>query len=113
MEKFNFVNPKDFWDKDIFKLMGLKNVPEDKKKEMMDSMMRTVQNRVLARILDSMEEVDVKEFEKLIKDGDNEKTNAFLESKNINLTQISAEEAMLYKTELINMVAAGPQATKK
>lgn len=110
MNKINYQDPADLIDKDIFELMGIKNAPEETKKEITDNMMATIQNRVMARILDKLDEEQVKEFEKLVDTGKEEEINKYLEEKGINVAQLSAEEALLYKTELLNQFAAAQPA---
>jgi transcriptional regulator of aromatic amino acid metabolism len=112
MNKIDYQNPSDLIDKDIFELLGIKNAPEEKKKEILGNMMATIQNRVIARVLDSLKEDEVKEFENLIASSDEAKIKEFLESRKINMTQIAAEESLLYKTEIINTVAAGGKTPK-
>lgn len=107
MNQINYQNPADLIDKDIFELLGLKNAPEEKKKEILENMMGTVQNRIMARILDSLNDDEIKEFEQLVSTKDETQIKDFLDKKGIDLTQISAEESLLYKTEIINQIAAG------
>lgn len=106
----NFIDPQDLIDKDIFELLNMKDAPEAKKKEITDNMLQTVQNRVLARILDTLEEPEVRQYEELIDAGDEQKMVAFLNSKNIDLNNLTAEEALRYKTEIVNLISAKKDA---
>ncbi|MCX6811667.1 MAG: DUF5663 domain-containing protein [Candidatus Berkelbacteria bacterium] len=109
----DYIDPQELVDKNIFELLDLKDAPEDKKKEIMDNMMQTVQNRVLSRILDALSDEDLKEFDKLTAENKTEEINKFLDGKGVNLAQISAEEALNYKTEIINQMAARDEKTAK
>ena len=113
MAQMDYIDPQELVDKNIFELLGLKDASEDKKKEIMDNMMQTVQNRVLSRILDSLSDEDLKEFDKLTAENKTEEINKFLNAKGVNLAQISAEEALNYKTEIINQMAARDEKTTK
>lgn len=106
-------DPADLWDKDIFVLLGLENAPEDKKKEIMLNMTKTINNRVMARILDSMDDEALKEFDKLLGTNDDKQINDFLTAKGINLMEVTAQEALMYKTEILNMGQADNSAAKE
>ena len=97
------IDPADLWDKDIFTLMGLEAIPEEKKKEILENMTATINNRVLARVLDQLDEAELQEYQKLLDGGDDQQIIGFLKSKNIDLMQYLAEEAMVYKTEILNL----------
>lgn len=109
MNSVKLFDPEELWDKDIFALLGLENAPEEKKKEILDQMTATINNRVLARILDQLSEEEIREFEKLIDEKDDVKVIEFLKSKGVDLMQYAAEEAMIYKTEILNLNQAKPK----
>lgn len=100
----NFIDPEELIDKDIFSLLGIQDASDAKKKEMNDNMIITVQNRVLARILDSLDDAALREYETILDSGDDKKANEFLLAHNIDLTKITTEEALLYKTEIVNLI---------
>ena len=97
------MDPTDLWGKDIFALLGLENAPEEKKKEILDNMTATINNRVLARVMDQLDENELKEYEDLLDQKDDQKIIDFLKSKDIDMMQYAAEEAMIYKMEIINL----------
>jgi len=109
MDSVKLFDPEELWDKDIFTLLGLANAPEEKKKEIIDQMTATINNRVLARVLDQLSEEEIREFEQKIDEKDDAKVIEFLKSKGVDLMQYAAEEAMLYKTEILNLSAAKPK----
>lgn len=102
-QKIN-LDPEDLLDKDVFELMGLKDVSKEQKDKMMHEMTRTIQNRILARILDLLDEKSTKEFEKVIDQHDDKATQKFLNSKKIDLVQISSMEALKYKVEMLDLI---------
>ena len=97
-------DPADFIDKDIFTLSGIKDISEGQKSKIMAQMTETVNTRVLARILDSLDEAGEKELGEIADSGDQKKLTAFLLSKGIDLVKIASEEALAYKVELIAMM---------
>jgi len=106
-------DPADLWDKDIFTLLGLENAPEDKKKEILDNMTKTINNRVMARVLDMLDDESLKTFDQLLGTNDDQQINDFLKSKEVDLMEVTAQEALLYKTEILNLGKADDNAAKE
>ncbi len=97
------INPEMFVDNSIFELLEIKEMSDEKKNEIMKDMMTTINNRVLARTLDLLDEQNLrKSFELLLDENDEAKIESFLSENNIDLKKIAAEEAILYKMELVN-----------
>ena len=107
------INPADLWDKNIFELLGLENAPGEKKKEILDNMNATINNRVLARVLDQLDEQEMEEYKKLLDENDDQKIIDYLKSKGIDLVQYAAEEAMIYKTEILNLAQVNTTGPKE
>ncbi|MFA6532091.1 MAG: DUF5663 domain-containing protein [Patescibacteria group bacterium] len=105
------IDPESLIDKDIFELLDLKDAPEDRKHQILEDMMETIQNRVVARILDSLKKEEVKEFEELLDEDDNDKVAQFLQTRNIDPVTFTAEEALNYKIEILNLIAAQEDAS--
>jgi len=99
----NIINIDSIIDKSIFELLGIQNASQEKKDKVMSEMAKTVQNRVLARILDNLDDAGVKEFEIIIDKDDEEETKKYLLTKNIDLVKLATEETLNYKTEIINI----------
>lgn len=95
---------KDILDKDLLELMGVKNMSEEKKAELYQKMAQTVQDRVVARIDDQLDEKGRAEFIKLIDNGDKVKTEEYLKAKNIDVAKLLVEEAIIYKTQMMSML---------
>lgn len=98
---------KDILDKDLLELMGAKNMPEDKKAELYQKMAKTVQDRVVARIDDKLDDAGRDEFIKLIDEGDKVKTEEYLRSKDIDTAKLLVEEAIIYKTQMMTLIKQG------
>ena len=98
---------KNILDKDLLELMGAKNMPDEEKAALYEKMAQTVQDRVLLRVDDLLDEEGQKEFVSIIDTGDQEKTNQFLLGKNINVPQLIIQEAMLYKMEMMSILKLG------
>ena len=101
-----YLDPNVLFDKDIFTLLGVPDASQDQKDRLMDTVMQSVNNRVFSRVLDMIDDESAPELEKLLEnDGD---VAAFLQGEGINLATVTAQEALLYKTELITLVATSP-----
>lgn len=98
---FTEAEIKDILDKDLLELMGAKDMPQEKKAELYTKMAQTVQNKVIARIIDALDEAGRQEFVKLIDRGDSKKTEEFLRSKGIEVSKLLVEEAIIYKNEIM------------
>ncbi len=91
-------------DKDIFELIGLKDVGDKDRTEMMTVIMDTIYNRVIARILDNFNVEEQKELEKALEKKDLKKVNEMLADKELpDYMSLLAEETVLYKVQLATM----------
>jgi hypothetical protein len=95
---------KQILDKDLLDLMGVANMPDDKKAELYAKMAATIQDRVLLRVDDALDEEGKKQFGEIIDTGDQAKTNEFLVGKGLNVPQLLVQEAMLYKLEMMSLL---------
>jgi hypothetical protein len=101
------LNPSELLEQSIFTLLKIDGIPQDQKDKMAEGMMETIQTRVLARILDSLDEAGVEEFSRLVDQEDHGEVQSFLERHDIEVSSLMAEEAMLYKTEVVALVRSG------
>ena len=89
-----------FISSDVIELMGLSNLPEDKKQEMREKIISTIENRALARIMGMIKDRNkLEELEEL--EGEEAMAKFFTEN-NIPYEDIFAEEAITYKAQLKN-----------
>lgn len=98
----NLVDYEDVINKDILELLGYdESLPEEKRDELYTKIVDTIQNRLLLSILDRLSDEDMKEFLELGDDG--EGFRRFFEEKNIDVTQLLMKEALIFKTELVEL----------
>jgi hypothetical protein len=95
------ISSKDLIEGDIFELMGLNNIEESKKEALMEKMLEGLQNRVILRIDDAIPENEKEQFQQLLDNGDDDKIKEYLTNKNIDISKLTAEEALLMKNEII------------
>lgn len=100
------ISSKDLIEGDIFELMGLQNMAEDKKQELMAKFIEGVESRVALRIDDLLEGEDKEKFHQLLDQDDEGAINQFLKSKDINVPQLAAEEALFAKNEILQTAKA-------
>ncbi len=93
----------DIINKDVLELMGAQNMPEAQKNELYNQMLRTIQNRVIAKVGEMLDEKDMDEWDKLAKESDPAKANQFLESKSIDVEQLMLQESLAYKAQMVAM----------
>ena len=98
---------KAFVEGDIFDLAGLKDMPDDKKQELMTKMMESVRDRVLVRIVDELGEIKKDQFFRLLDDKNDENIKSFLESNNIDVNALVAQESLIYKKEFLDNLKQG------
>lgn len=96
----------DIIDRDIFELIGLRDIADKDRAEMMTVIMDTIYNRVIARILDNFNTEEQKELEKALEKKDLKKVNEMLATKELpDYMTLLAEETVLYKVQLATMFA--------
>lgn len=97
------VNYQDILDKDILELMGAENLPEEKKQQLYATMLDTIQNRVIARVADQLPEQDLAKWQQLAETGDDREIDQFLKDRGLDVAQLMLQEALIYKTELVEL----------
>ncbi len=99
----NNYSDQDILNQDILKLMGAENLPQEKKQEIYQKMIQTVQNRTIAKVLDQLSEQDAEEWKKILDTGDKAKAEEFLKARQIDVAKIMLEESIIYKTEMAGL----------
>jgi len=94
---------QDIINKDILEILNLKNLPNNKKQEFYQKMTETIQNRVMAKILDGLNENEKEEFTKLLDENDKQKIEEFLKSHGVDTAKLMLEESVIYKTEMVGL----------
>lgn len=96
-------NLKELLEKDLLDLIGGGDLPQEKKQELYTKMAETVQNRAIARIYDQLSEDEGKELDGLIDSGDNNKVDDYLKTKNLDITSLLTQEAVILKAEMVEL----------
>ena len=99
------MNDNEILQISIIDLLGLNNLPEERKRAMIERMEDTVQSRIAERVNDLLSKKQRKEFDKLLsRNAPQEEVNGFL-TKNIgNVEVIAAEETIRFKREMVEEV---------
>ena len=110
---FGSIAPEDFLDKDILDLMGAKDMSEDEKSEIYSKMMDTIEQRVLARMIEELTDEEYEELKTILAEKSEEKFADFAKKIDLNLTTMFAEEALMYKIEMVNLINMPKQNQKE
>lgn len=94
---------EDILNKDILELMGAKDMPEDKQNQLYTKMLQTIQNRVILRIADELEEEVVAEWQQLVASNNKFQIDEFLHNHQIDMDKLMIEETITYKAEMIEL----------
>lgn len=86
---------------DVFTAVGLPTLPDDEKAELYRTMVATVQDRILARILDLLDDAQREQLLALLDRPDGDQVERFVREHVPDLDAITNEEALLYKAEMV------------
>lgn len=89
---------------DLFELLGIKDADQEIKDQIVETMMRTIDARVLSRVGDLLSEEEAEEFKQLSETGDPQKLSQYLVDKKIDLPTIVSEEATRHRAEMIETI---------
>lgn len=94
---------KQLVESDIFDLIGApKSISKDEKEALILKMYKTIENRVIARILDKLSDKEVKEFDAKMQLGQREAFE-YLKNQKIDFNKLVLEESIILKTELADL----------
>lgn len=91
---------------DIFKELGLENISENEKVELLLEMAKTVQMRISDRVINQLTEADQKKLDELMAKNDDIAIDEFLTAKVPNIDDIAMEELVKFKQEMADEVKA-------
>lgn len=86
---------------DIFKELGIENLPEDQKEALRQQMLDLIETRFNRAILMSMSEEDKLEFDKVLQSGQG--VDEFVQTKVPNYTEIHRQIIEDLKQEMLNL----------
>lgn len=95
---------QDSFQKDLIAELGLQDLPEDKKEQLILKIGELIQQNIILRVLTELNDKDKDEFDKVLAQEDGEKTLAFLQSKLPNLEEIFKEEIAKFKESAISQM---------
>jgi len=95
------IDVKNLIEDDIFDLLGLENLDDKTKDDLRIKILESVSNRILLRVADLLNDEEIKHWENLLDEGNNDKIVNYLQEKNIDLKKIAIEESLIYKRQLV------------
>lgn len=103
----NIWQPRDIIDKDIMELIGAHDMEEERKEELLKTMMETIQTRVVARVDDLFSDEEAARIKIFLETDDYDRFSEFMGERNVDIKKLYAEEALLYKLELTRLISQG------
>jgi len=100
------MDSKDFLQKNLIDELGLRDLPENKKQELIMRIGDLIQQNIVLRILGELNEADKEEFDKVLAAKSPQKTLAFLQAKLPNFEEIIKEEISKFKESAIAKMQA-------
>ena len=95
---------KDVLDKDLLEILKMQGISEDAKAEFYEKMTQTIQNRVICRIDNRLNDAERQEWLELIDQNDHDRMEGFLKAKNIDIAKLMVEEAIVYKMQIASLL---------
>lgn len=90
--------------KDILDIMGIQNISEDTKNELYQQLYKTLQNMVIVRISDQLNEDEFNNLSDLLESGRHEEIASYFEQHSIDIKKLFAEEAVSLKLQMASLV---------
>lgn len=94
----------DLLRKNILVELGLQDLPEYRKLDLLSKMSDLIQKRVLLRAIKSLSVEEKEEFDSLLGKGNEQEIYRYLIAKVPNIEQITDEEVISFKEEVIEQV---------
>jgi hypothetical protein len=94
----------DILRKNIIIELGLQDLAEDRKIDLLSKMSDLIQKRVLLRAIKSLSVAEKEEFDKLLGKDNAQDVYRFLISKVPNIDEITDEEVIAFKEEVVERV---------
>lgn len=86
---------------DIFTGLGLDDLPDAERQAMLDTMLATIKDRVLARVLDELSADERAELTRLVDSDQTDAVSEFLAEHVTDLDALMTQEALQYKVEMV------------
>lgn len=104
---------QDLLNKDLIELMGSTDMPEDQKNQEYEKMLATIKSRVLGQLVKQMTEDQFNRFQKALQEKNENEVNTIIEETKIDVPKLYAEEAILYKLQMVSLMRQKDQNTKE
>ncbi|MFH1838018.1 MAG: DUF5663 domain-containing protein [Candidatus Kuenenbacteria bacterium] len=101
MEKGENMFDQIILKQNLIKVLGIEDLPEERKLALIEKMTEVIQKRLLVRITEELKEEDKDEFIKISEEKNEKALIVFLQTKISNLDKIILEEIVKFKQELI------------
>ncbi len=95
---------------DLFKELGLENIPAEQKMALGEEMIKTVWQMILVRILETLSDEKKDKLYDLMNAGEPEAVNEYLKAEIPDYDNLVQEEIAKYKQMLVASVKQGDQA---
>ena len=93
----------DLIKQDLFKLLGLEAISDTEKAALYQKVLTTIQNRVMAQLMDRFSDAEAQQFGDLAEAGDQAGLSQFFNDHNIDILDLMLKEALSYKAELVTL----------
>jgi len=99
------INAEDLVEKDILTLMGLNNLSDEEKTDILGKLVDTLNQKIIFRLVLDLTGSNREEFERLLsKKANPEEIALFLQNKVPNIDDIITEEVISFKKQMTDFV---------
>lgn len=95
------MDPQQILSSNIIEELGIESLPDDKKAVLVASMIDLIQKRIVVRLIEGLSEDDLGKFADIVETKDPEALAQFANSHGKNLEEITKEETIKLKSEMI------------
>ncbi|MDD5590281.1 MAG: DUF5663 domain-containing protein, partial [Candidatus Portnoybacteria bacterium] len=95
---------EDLLKKNILVELGLENLSDERKLDLLNKMSELIQKRVLLRVIRSLGVEDKQTFDELLGGGNEQKIYQFLIAKVPNIDEITDDEVIKFMEEIVEHV---------
>jgi len=99
-------------DKDIFELLGLKNISAKKKERLGNKIARIIIDRVLIRLDSMLKGPELAKFKYILENNSIEELQKFFADKGIDIPKMMIQEAIVLKAQIVQFVSASATQNK-
>lgn len=95
----------DLYEKDVFQLVGLNDLPAEQRQAMLANMTKIIEGRVIARVLDILTPAERQRLEQATDANYDQTMRDCLVAHKLTIDELAAEESVLLKMELTEVAA--------